>query len=242
MLVYYRSTSNPTLAAKLNRKAGLNPFKTMNEVLVMPAKVMGKTKDVVDKNSSRTGVLAGVIANPQGTSASADQVGGRPAADTDPTKSTASPPPVNTAVNADEKERLAPSLIDYSLAHAAEQQAEGTDSANPSQKSVPVGPATPMVATIDQPKRIQPGGAIVITIPVTTDTIEASETFTTWVTNVKISGTFPGNSGRVILRDRLTRAGGPAHLRLGITFVGLNAETRLLLFRDKAGASVARSY
>ena len=169
----------------------------------MPAKVMGKTKDMVDKNSSRTGVLDGVIANPQGTSTSADQVGGRTAAATDPTKSTASPPPVNTAVNADEKERLAPSLIDYSLAHAAEQQAEGTDSANPSQKSVPVGPATPMVATIDQPKRIQLGGAIVITIPVTTDTIEASETFTTWVTNVKISGSFPGTPGRVILNERL---------------------------------------
>jgi len=99
-----------------------------------------------------------------------------------------------------------------------------------------------MVATIDQPKRIQLGGAIVITIPVTTDTIEASETFTTWVTNAKISGSFPGNPGRVILNDRLTRAGGPAHLRPGITFVSLNAETRLLLFSDKAGASVARSY
>jgi hypothetical protein len=58
----------------------------------------------------------------------------------------------------------------------------------------------------------------------------------------QISGSFPGNPGRAILNDRLTRAGGPAHLRLGITFVGLNAETRLLLFSDKAGASVARSY
>ena len=99
-----------------------------------------------------------------------------------------------------------------------------------------------MVATVDQPKRIQLGGAIVITSPVTTDTIEASETSMTWVINVKISGSFPGTPGRAILNDRLTRAGGPAHVRLGITFVGLDAETRLLLFRDKAGASVARSY
>ena len=99
-----------------------------------------------------------------------------------------------------------------------------------------------MVATIDQPKRIQLGGGIVITGPVITDTIEASETFMTWVINVKISGSFPGTPGRAILNDRLTRAGGPAHVRLGITFVGLNAETRLLLFSDKAGASVARSY
>jgi len=121
MLVYYRSTSNPTLAAKLNRKAGLNPFKTVNEVLVMPAKVMGKTKDVVDIKNSRTGVLDGVIANPQGTSASASKVGGRTAAAADPTKPTASPPPVNTAVSADEKERLARYLTHYSLAPAAVQ-------------------------------------------------------------------------------------------------------------------------
>ena len=99
-----------------------------------------------------------------------------------------------------------------------------------------------MVATIDQPKRIQLGGGIVITGPVITDTIEASETFMTWVINVKISGSFPGNPGRVILNDRLTRARGPAHVRQGITFAGLDAETQLLLFRDKAGASVARSY
>lgn len=45
-----------------------------------------------------------------------------------------------------------------------------------------------------------------ITIPVTTDTIEASETFTTWVTNVKISGSFPGTPGRLILNERPTRA------------------------------------
>jgi hypothetical protein len=43
-----------------------------------------------------------VIANPQGTSASADQVGCRTAA-ADPTEPTASPPPGNTAVSADEK-------------------------------------------------------------------------------------------------------------------------------------------
>ena len=46
----------------------------------------------------------------------------------------------------------------------------------------------------------------------------------------------------IILDDRLTRAGDPAHVRLGITCVGLDAELRFLLFRDKAGASVARAY
>lgn len=64
----------------------------------------------------------------------------------------------------------------------------------------------------------------------------------TWVMNVKISSIFPGNPGRGILNDRLTRAGDPAHVHPEITFVGLDAEPRLLLFRDKAGAIVARGY
>ncbi len=317
MLFYYLSISNPTIAAKMNSKAGLTPFKTVNEVLAMPAKVMGKTKDVVasndervaeldnvishsegnekkrsrtqglaytppvpvaeaapvaansaanaptsaigqifalpgqvigqtkavvEKNNSRTGVLDGVIANPQGTVSSATKAGGRTAATADPTKPIAPPPPVNTTVSADEKEKLAQSLIDFSLAQGAEEPTDGTDAAKSAQKVVPVGPTAPIVATIAQPKRIQLGGGISITSPVIADTIEAGETFITWVMNVKISGIFPGNPGRVMLNDRLTRAGDPAHVRLGITFVGLDAENRLLLFRDKAGASVARSY
>jgi hypothetical protein len=31
-------------------------------------------------------------------------------------------------------------------------------------------------------------------------------------------------------------------MRLAVTFVGLDADPRLLLFRDKGGASLARSY
>jgi hypothetical protein len=46
----------------------------------------------------------------------------------------------------------------------------------------------------------------------------------------------------IILDDRLTRAGDAAHVRLRITCVGLDAKLRFLLFRDKAGASVARGY
>jgi hypothetical protein len=74
------------------------------------------------------------------------------------------------------------------------------------------------------------------------DTIEASESFMTWVMNVKISSIFPSNPGRAILNDRLTRAQDPAHVRMGFRFVRLDAEPRLLLFRDKGGSSVARGY
>lgn len=318
MLFYYLSISNPTIAAKMNSKAGLTPFKTVNEVLAMPAKVMGKTKDVVasndervadldnvislsegnekkrsraqaiasappaavaeaapvapptaganaptsaigqifalpgqvigqtkavvEKNNSRTGVLDGVIANPQGTVAPTNKVGGRAAGSEDPTKPVKPPPPVNTSVSADEKEKLAQSLIDFSLAQGAEEPAAGTGALQKPAVPSPAGPAAPVVATLAQPKRVQLGGGIAITSPAIADTIEAGESFITWAMNVKVSGIFPGNPARVMLNDRLTRAGDPAHVRLGITFVGLDTENRLMLFRDKAGASVARSY
>jgi hypothetical protein len=318
MLFYYLSISNPTIAAKMNSKAGLTPFKTVNEVLAMPAKVMGKTKDVVasndervadldnvislsegnekkrsraqaiaytppaavaeappvaaptaganaptsaigqifalpgqvigqtkavvEKNNSRTGVLDGVIANPQGTVAPTNKVGGRAAGTADPAKPEKPPPPVNTSVSADEKDKLAQSLIDFSLAQGAEEPAAGNGTLQKPAVPTPAGPAAPVVATLAQPKRVQLGGGIAITSPAIADTVEAGESFITWAMNVKISGIFPGSPARVMLNDRLTRAGDSAHVRLGITFVGLDIENRLMLFRDKAGASVARSY
>jgi hypothetical protein len=318
MLFYYLSISNPTIAAKMNSKAGLTPFKTVNEILAMPAKVMGKTKDVVasnnervadldnviqvsdgnekkrsraqniavtppapvaeavpvapptaganapasaigqifalpgqvigqtkavvEKNNSRTGVLDGVIANPQGTAAQTNKFGGQAVGTVDPTKPVKPPPPVNTSVSADEKEELAQSLIDFSLAQSTEDPAAGTGTLQKPAVPTPAGPVAPVVATLAQPRRIQLGGGIAVTSPAIADTVEAGESFITWTMNVKISGIFPGNPARIMLNDRLARAGDPAHVRLGITFVGLDTENRLILFRDKAGASVARSY
>ena len=318
MLFYYLSISNPAIAAKMNSKAGLTPFKTVNEILALPAKVMGKTKDViasndervadldnvirlsegdekkrsraqgiaytppanvaeaapvappiaganaptsaigqifalpgqvigqtkavVEKNNSRTGVLDGVIANPHGTVAPTNKIGGRADGTVDSTKPVKPAPPVNTSVSADEKEKLAQSLIDFSLAQGAEEPAAGTGALQKPALPTPAGPVAPVTATLAQPKRVQLGGGIAITSPAIADTVEAGESFITWALNVKISGIFPGNPARVMLNDRLTRAGDPAHVRLGITFVGLDTENRLMLFRDKAGASVARSY
>ncbi|MSU52120.1 MAG: hypothetical protein EXS41_01815 [Opitutaceae bacterium] len=61
MLFYELSSSNPMVTAKMNSKVDLTPFKTVNEVLAMPAKVMGKTEDVVASNDKRVTDLDHVI-------------------------------------------------------------------------------------------------------------------------------------------------------------------------------------
>ncbi len=316
MLFYYLSISNPAIAAKMSSKAGLTPFKTVNQILAMPAQVMGKTKDVVasndervadldnvitlsegkdpktrpqgsvytpptdsapepafaaagetkaptsaigqmfalpgqvlnqtkavvEKNNARAGTLDGVIANPEGMAKTPADKAGRTATPGAPKKPA---PPVKTSVSAEDTDKMAQSLIDFSLAQSAADQAAGIIPAPivSSLKPAVVAPseATP-AASVHSPKRLQLGGGITITSPSPNGGIEASEAFLTWVVNVRISGVFPGSPARVMINDRLTRTGDPAQIRLGISFDGLDVEQRSIFFRDKNGATVSRSY
>jgi len=63
MLYYYLSISNPGVLPKYDPVTGKGPtpFKTINQVLAMPAQVMGKTKDVVASNDARVAELDHVI-------------------------------------------------------------------------------------------------------------------------------------------------------------------------------------
>lgn len=63
MLYYYLSISNPSVLPKYDPVTGKGPtpFKTINQVLAMPAQVMGKTKDVVASNDARVAELDHVI-------------------------------------------------------------------------------------------------------------------------------------------------------------------------------------
>jgi len=316
MLFYYLSVSNPAIAAKMTSKSGLTPFKTVNQILAMPAQVLGKTKDVVasndervadldnvitlsegkdqktrpqgsvytpptdavpepavagagepkaptsaigqmlslpgqalkqtkavvEKNNARSGTLDGVIANPEGM---ANTTGERAARTAIPGATQKLQSPAKTSVSAEDTDKMARSLIDFSLAQSAADQAAGP---NPAPTISPLKPAVVSssggapAASVSSPKRLQLGGGITITSPSPTGGTEANEAFLTWVVNVKISGVFPGSPARVMLNDRLTRAGDPAQIRLGISFDGLDVEQRLIYFRDKGGATVSRSY
>lgn len=71
---------------------------------------------------------------------------------------------------------------------------------------------------------------------------EASPAFRAFVANAKISGVFQGNPPRVMLNGRLARGGDTVDSGLGVTFDSVDPDKKLLIFKDKSGATVTRRY
>ena len=64
--------------------------------------------------------------------------------------------------------------------------------------------------------------------------------FKQWVENAKIMGVRAGATTRVFIGGTAYAIGDLVNPQLGILFEGYNAETRMLLFKDKSGATVER--
>ena len=71
---------------------------------------------------------------------------------------------------------------------------------------------------------------------------EATLAFRTFVANAKITGVIGGNPGKIILNNRMARAGDMIEPGLGVMFDSIDADRKLLVFKDKAGAIVTRKY
>ena len=214
------------------------PRSALGQIAALPGQVIGQTKGAVEKNNARAGVLDGVIANPDGIEKG-------PAATRPPVAGTpAKPEPVAaTSVGAQEAADMAQSLVNFSLAQNAANPANPASPAPAKARPAAVAPpTTPSPAPVAQPKKIQIGGGIVITSPGVPGTTEAGELFVTWVMNAKISGVFPGSPAKIMLNERLVRAGDTAQVRLKIKLEGLDLDNHLILFRDESGATVSRSY
>ena len=106
----------------------------------------------------------------------------------------------------------------------------------------PVDPksAAPAKAAVQTSSAIAPG------ISATNDSIEsageATPAFRSFVANAKVSGVFQGSPPRVMFNNRLTRAGDTVDAALGITFDSIDPARKLLLFKDKSGATGTRRY
>lgn len=70
----------------------------------------------------------------------------------------------------------------------------------------------------------------------------ATPAFRSFVANAKVSGVFQGSPSRAFVNGRLARKGEVVDSGLGIVFDGLDAERKLLIFKDKSGATVSRKY
>jgi cytoskeletal protein RodZ len=71
---------------------------------------------------------------------------------------------------------------------------------------------------------------------------EATPAFRLFVANAKIVGVIQSDPPRAVINNRLTRTGDIVDTALGITFDGIDAEKRQIIFKDKSGATVTRRY
>lgn len=69
---------------------------------------------------------------------------------------------------------------------------------------------------------------------------EPSLAFREWVANLRIGSVRTGAKPRILLERTSYDIGDTVNQQLGITFDGYNAETRMLIFKDRSGATVER--
>jgi len=113
---------------------------------------------------------------------------------------------------------------------------EITDDDPSTAKAAAKAPAAPVTTS----SNIAPG------VSATNDNItamsEASPPFRSFVANAKITGVFQGTPPRIMLNGRLVRGGESVDSNLAISFDSVDTEKKLLVFKDKTGATVSRRY
>ena len=71
---------------------------------------------------------------------------------------------------------------------------------------------------------------------------DASHAFRSFVAEAKVTGVFQGSPARAFINGRLSRADTLVEEGLGITFVDVDTENRVLIFKDRFGAQVTKAY
>ena len=69
-----------------------------------------------------------------------------------------------------------------------------------------------------------------------------SDAFRAFVAAARINGVFHGNPPRALINGRTIRAGEAVDNVLGIVFDGVDAETNIITFKDRTGATIMRRY
>lgn len=235
--------NQPNADGSASPSRGPTPFKAMNQVLAIPAQALGKTDDVVQANNARAGLLDGMIAEEENQAKPGAKGSSRPAVN--PFATTAPAPGAKSRTGAkagpageptDEEQRAANAARLMALQEkAAAQRASG---------EIPEGPTNAVRATAIAPttETLQPitlPGGIVIRPASPEGTPPPTRAFFYGVANLAISGI---NPPRLLINGRLVQEGHEIQSALGITLEQIDTGKKLLVFRDKSGALVTRSY
>lgn len=86
------------------------------------------------------------------------------------------------------------------------------------------------------------GSGIKATTTEVSDGPAASAAFLQWVDTAKIGGVFQGNPPRALINGKIARLNQTVDDDLGITFDGVDAENRQVIFKDKTGATANKRY
>ncbi len=223
---------------------GPTPFKAMNQILAIPAQAIGKTKDVVAAGDARVGVLDGVIAEEEGKKkkkGAAAHVVTDPFASSAPAPAGAGVSPARAAAAAEgEAGATEQGVSRAALLAMHEKLGELPDSTDPASQPTPVAPAPPPDPTA--PAQVKLAGGIVIASASPADGPVVHSSFFYWIVNQNITGVFQSAPHRVMLNGQLVYEGDEINRALGITFDHLDPVKKVIVFRDKTGALVTRSY
>jgi hypothetical protein len=218
---------------------GPTPFKTVNQLLAIPAQAVGKTKDVVAASDVRTGMVNSVVAeeekNAKGggrsskplsdifaKSAPGADAGGKPAAGEEK----------DAGDSSVSRERL--------LALAEKNASAAVEEANKPVAPVRTAPVAPPPPP--GPPEMKLGGGVTITNLPAPDATPASAPFMYWVASLSVSGVSNSSPARFLMNNKLVREGDEVNKALAVTFERLDATAKVIYFRDKSGAGVTRTY
>jgi len=225
---------------------GPTPFKAMNQVLAIPAQAVGKTKDVVAAGDARVGMLDGVIAEEEGKK---KKSAGSAFAVTDPFASSpaaAAAPGVSAARAAAATDAAGQGgTAEQGVSRSAllamhEKLGELPDAADPNAGPTPIAPAPP--PDPPAPPQVKLAGGIVIASASPADGPVVRSSFFYWIVNQNITGVFQSAPHRIMLNGQRVYEGDEINRTLGITFDHLDPARKVIVFRDKTGALVTRSY
>jgi hypothetical protein len=104
-------------------------------------------------------------------------------------------------------------------------------------KALPPPPPEPAA-----PAQVKLPGGIVISSVASADAPVVRATFFYWIVNQNISGVFQSPPHRIMLNGRLVQEGDVINRPMGVTFDRLDPANKVIVFRDKTGATVTRSY
>ncbi|MDI1335311.1 MAG: hypothetical protein PSU94_03925 [Lacunisphaera sp.] len=217
---------------------GPTPFKAMNQILAIPAQAIGKTKDVVAAGDARVGLLDGVIAEEEGKKKKGRAA--QPVIDPFAAPATAAATPGVSAA------RAAAAAGAASEGTPAEQGVSRAALLAMAEKKLAEDPAAPVVVAPPPepvaPAQVKLGGGIVVSSASPAGGPVVHAAFFYWIVNQNISGVFQSPPHRIMLDRRLVYEGQEINAALGITFDHLELANKLIVFRDKTGALVTRSY